>query len=229
MTFVVREDMKAIVARSGHELAEKRLTWGRDCGDTSLLDPDAELIYILPAPSEHLQIPNWSVITPQDVAVVDLEGHTVEANGTRPTVELSTHVRIYQNRPDVRAIVHTHGEWTRVFAALRRPLPALMLEQFKYAGASEIRCATFGPAGCDTVALSVVECLGPHGKVALLASHGAVCVGSDMDEAMSIAEMAEDMARLAVFAGMLGDPPQIKLTDFIDEPTARNYLRAREL
>jgi ribulose-5-phosphate 4-epimerase/fuculose-1-phosphate aldolase len=193
---LVKDDLKAAVAQSAHEFAEKELTWGRDAGDTSLLDRDNGLVYILPMPSERLQIPNWSVITAEDVAVVDLEGNAVGTSSVQPTVELLTHLRIYQHRSDVQAIVHSNGKWTRVFAALRRSLPALMMEQFKYTGASVIRCATLGPAGSDTVAMSVVECLGPYGKVALLAAHGAVCVGADMQEAMSVAEIAEDMARL---------------------------------
>lgn len=225
----VRADLKDLVAQSAHDFAAKELTWGRDAGDTSLLDPDTGLVYILPMPSEHLRIPNWSVVSSQDVAVVDLDGRKVDNSPVDPTVELLTHLRVYQGRSDVRAIVHSHGKWTRVFAALRRDLPALMMDQFKYTGAAAIRCAQIGPAGSDVVARSAVECLGEHSKVVLLAAHGAVCVGQDMGEAMSVAEIAEDMARLALFAGLMGDARPVSLHDFIDEETARNYLHRREM
>jgi L-fuculose-phosphate aldolase len=225
----LRDDLKAIVAQSGHDLANKTLTWGRDAGDTSVLDPDTGLVYILPKPSPTLPIPDWTVITPDDVSVVDLDGNLAEGSPTDPTVELQTHLHIYRSRSDVRAIVHTHGQWTRVFAALRRSLPVYMLEEFKYSGAAELRCATLGPAGSEVVAKSIVECLGEHAKIALLASHGAVAVGADMVEAMSVAEMAEDMARLAIYANMMGDPPELSLSDFIDEQTARGYLARRAL
>lgn len=225
----VRSELKEAVARSALDFAAKELTWGRDAGDTSLLDPESGLVYILPMPSERLAIPNWSVIHADDVAVVDLEGNKVEDTEVEPTVEVLTHLRIYQRRSDVRAIVHSHGKWTRVFAALRRPLPALMMDQFKYTGASEIRCAQIGPAGSDPVAVSAADCLGQFGKVVLLAAHGAVCVGKDMEEAMSVAEIAEDMARIALFSSLLGDPEEVSLSDFIDEATAREYLRRREI
>ena len=94
-----------------------------------------------------------------------------------------------------------------MFAALRQPLPVLMMDEFKYTGASGIRCARIGQAGSDQVAMSAVECLGDHGKVVLLAAHGAVGLGGDMDEALSVAEIAEDLARLAICAQALGDPP----------------------
>jgi L-fuculose-phosphate aldolase len=223
------DELKALVAEATVRFAEKDLTWGRDAGDISLLDRENGHVYILPMPSAELPIPSWSVIRPDHVVTVDLDGKLVGPSQLQPTVELLTHLRIFQSRPDVGAIVHSHGKWTRVFAALRRPLPALMMDQFKYTGASPIRCAKLGPAGSDAVAMSAVECLGGYGKVVLLAAHGAVCVGRDMDEALSVAEIAEDMARLAVFASALGGAPEVSLTDFIDEDTARSYLRRREL
>jgi ribulose-5-phosphate 4-epimerase/fuculose-1-phosphate aldolase len=225
----ISEDLKMVVAQSAIDFAAKELTWGRDAGDTSLLDADTGLVYILPMPSETLRIPNWAVIKKDDVAVVDLDGNNVGDTRVQPTVELLTHLRIYQNRSDVRAIVHSHGKWTRVYAALRQSIPALMMDQFKYTGASEIRCATIGPAGSEAVAMNAVECLGPYGKVALLAAHGAVCLGESMEEAMSVAEIAEDMARIAIFASTLGDPPEVSIKDYIDESTARQYIHRHEI
>ena len=220
----IREDLIATVAQSAHDFAAKELTWGRDAGDTSLLDLDSGYVYILPMPTKQLRIPTWSVITSEDVAVVDLDGQNVGNAEVLPTVELLTHLRIYQHRADVRAIVHSHGKWTRVFAALRRSLPALMMDQYLYAGASPIRCATLGPAGSDATAMSAVECLGRHGKVVLLAAHGAVCLGTDMADAMSVAEMAEDMARIAICASALGEPVELSLQGLIDDDTARGVL-----
>lgn len=213
-----------IVARSAHTMCDKRLTWGKDAGDSSLRDPGTGLIYILPRPSDQLPIPAWDVITAAHVAVVDIDGRTVGRNGFEPTVELLTHLRIYQNRPDVNAVVHSHGQWSRVYAGLRQPIPALMIDSFLYTGAAPIKCTRFGQIGSDEVAMSAVECMGEHGKAALLAAHGAVCVGASMDEAMSVAEITEDMARLAVFTSMAGQPVPIGLDDFIDRDKARQDL-----
>jgi L-fuculose-phosphate aldolase len=225
----IRDELKEAVAQSGRDFYAKGLTWGRDAGDTSLRDPDTGYVYILPMPSSTLKIATWASITARDVAVVDAAGRTVGDAQVHPTVELLTHLRIYQNRPDAHALVHSHGKWTRVFAALRQPVPLLMMDEFKYTGASGINCATIGPAGSDKVAMSAVQCLGRHGKVVLLAAHGAVCLGADMDEAMSVAEIAEDMARLAICARALGDPPEVTLADFLDEDSARAALLKQEI
>jgi ribulose-5-phosphate 4-epimerase/fuculose-1-phosphate aldolase len=77
--------------------------------------------------------------------------------------------------------------------------------------------------------MSAVECLGEYGKVVLLAAHGAVCLGGDMNEAMSVAEISEDMARLAVFANTLGVAPEMTLTDLIDEKATRESLPHLEI
>ncbi|MGO8959043.1 MAG: class II aldolase/adducin family protein [Streptosporangiaceae bacterium] len=220
-------DLREIVARSAHDLSQRRLSWGRDAGDTSARDPVTGEIYILPKPAPGLLIPTWDVIEPQHVALVDADGEVRGDGRVQPTVELLTHLRIYQNRPDVHAVVHTHGRWSRVFAALRKPIPPLMIDSFIYTGASPILCSEYGGIGTDEVAYSAVSCLGKHGKSALLANHGAVCVGADMDEAMSVAEITEDMARLALYASALGEPFELTLADLEDPDETRTRLLAR--
>jgi L-fuculose-phosphate aldolase len=225
----IDEALKEVVAKSAHELCEKGLTWGRDAGDTSLKDPRTGYIYILPRPSERQPIRSWSAIRPEDVAVVDGEGRNVGDPAVEPTVELRTHLRIYERRPDVHAIVHSHGRWSRVFSALRQPIPAYMVDSFVYTGATAIGCAKPGQVGSDEVALSALECLGAHGKAALLAAHGAVCLGKDMEEAMSVAEITEDMARLAIYVRLLGGAPEVTLTDVFGEDVLRAMLAAHAL
>ena len=225
----IKDELKEAVAQSGRDFAAKGLTWGRDAGDTSIRDPQTGYIYILPMPTATLRIDTWADITAKDVAVVDHQGRNVGDAEVHPTVELLTHQRIYEHREDANALVHSHGRWTRVFAALRQPLPVLMMDEFKYTGASGIRCARIGPAGSDQVAMSAVECLGDRGKVVLLAAHGAVGLGADMTEALSVAEIAEDLARLAICAQALGDPAEVTLADFIDEAAALDALLHREV
>jgi len=225
----IRDELKEAVAQSGRDFYDKGLTWGRDAGDTSVRDPETGYVYILPMPSSTLRIDTWATITAKDVAVVGMDGRNVGDAEVHPTVELLTHLRIYQHRPDANALVHSHGKWTRVFAALRQPLPVLMMDEFKYTGASGIGCARIGPAGSDQVAMSAVDHLGQHSKVVLLAAHGAVALGGDMAEALSVAEIAEDLARLAICARALGDPPAVTLADFVDEQTARASLLKREV
>jgi L-fuculose-phosphate aldolase len=216
--------LRDIVARSARDLIDRGLTWGKDAGDSSVRDPATGLIYILPKPTATLPIPSWDVITADQVAIVDADGQNVSPGDLEPTVELLTHLRIYQNRPDVNAVVHSHGRWSRVYAGLRQPIPALMIDSFLYTGATPIRCTTFGAIGSDEVAMSAVECMGDDGKAALLAAHGAVCVGSSMADAMDVASITEDMARLAILTSAVGPAVPLSMDDFIDKEKARRDL-----
>jgi L-fuculose-phosphate aldolase len=218
------EQLRDIVARSAHEMINRGLTWGKDAGDSSVRDPATGLIYILPKPTVALPIPSWDIIRSEHVAIVDDQGRNVSRDGLEPTVELLTHLRIYQNRPDVNAVVHSHGRWSRVYAALRQPIPALMIDSFLYTGARPIQCTTFGAIGSDEVAMSAVECMADHGKAALLAAHGAVCVGSSMADAMDVASITEDMARLAILSSVVGTAVPLSMDDFIDRDKARKDL-----
>lgn len=222
-------DLKEAVAQSGRDFHAKGLTWGRDAGDTSMFDPQTGNVYILPMPTTQIQIPDWSAIQARHVAVVNLDGRNVGDQEVPPTVELHTHLRVYQARPETRAIVHSHGRWSRVFAALRKPIPSLMIDQLYYVGGEQIRCAVIGAPGSERAAASLVECLGSYGKSALLAAHGAVCLGESMEEAMSVAEITEDMARVAVFASMLGEPAEVTLADLAGEEGIRDLLAKQAL
>jgi L-ribulose-5-phosphate 4-epimerase len=213
---MIRDDLKEAVAASARQMWEKRLTWGRDAGDSSLRDPQSGLIYILPKPSARIEIPNWSVATPDCVAVVDINGANVGDPDIEPTIELLTHLRIYQHRPDVNAIVHSHGEWSTIFAGVRKPVPTMLIDSFYYLGMRPIPCSVFGHVGSDEVAMSCVRELGARGKAVLLASHGAATVGHDLDEAVATAELLEQVARQAIHATIIGTPIQLRVSDLFD-------------
>jgi ribulose-5-phosphate 4-epimerase/fuculose-1-phosphate aldolase len=224
---VIKDDLKEAIAASAAAMCDNGLTWGTDAGDSSLRDVDTGLIYILPKPSAERPIHSWRDVGPRDVAVVDLDGNKVGDDGIEPTVELLTHLRIYQHRPEVNGIVHSHGNWSRVFAAVRAPVPPLMIDSYLYTGATQIECSIFGEIGSDEVAMSAVGCLGTYGKAALLANHGAVCIGTSLDDAMNVAVITEDMSRIAVMATSVGTPKTLQLSDFTDPDEGRAQLLAR--
>jgi ribulose-5-phosphate 4-epimerase/fuculose-1-phosphate aldolase len=213
---MIRDDLKEAVAASARQMWDRRLTWGKDAGDSSLRDPDTGLIYILQRPSRQHPIPTWAVATADYVSVVDIDGHNVGDPDVEPTIELLTHLRIYQHRPDVMAICHSHGEWSTIYAGVRKPVPTMLIDTFYYLGMTPIPCSVMGRVGSDEVAMSCVEQLGPTGKAVLLASHGAATVGADLDEAIGIAEMVEQVARQAIYASVVGRPIQLGVHDLFD-------------
>lgn len=211
----IRPDLVDEVVASARRLWELGLTPGGDGGDTSLRDPEPAMIYILPQPAPERALANWSEIRPEEIAVVDETGAPVVAGGPRPTVEIETHLRIYEARPEVRAIVHSHGEWSQIFSILRRDIPTFTSETFFVGGMGPIRCAPTGGVATPECAAEAVVALGKRARAALLPSHGAVCVGRNFDEAFHAAVMTERAARQAVRVRMLGGAEQMTMGDLM--------------
>ena len=217
---MIKQELIEVVAKSAKTFWDLKLTPGSDSGDTSLLDRETGLVYILPQPSEKQPIKNWSHVGPDDIAVIDLDGGVVGNQENFPTVEAPMHLTIYKARPDVNAIVHSHGEWSQIFAGVRKDIPSFVMDTFHYCG-GDIKCAEFGRVASEVLAVNIVKALGKYGKAALMAGHGAACLGKDMDEAFFVAEVVERSARQAIMAKLIGEIVPFNILDMIDEETIR--------
>ncbi|HLN16710.1 MAG TPA: class II aldolase/adducin family protein [Acidimicrobiales bacterium] len=211
----IKDELLREVAASATEFFERKLTPGGDAGDTSLRDPESGLIYILPRPAPDRPFQNWSEVGPDYVAVVDPTGASVLDNGVQPTVELATHLMIYEARPEVCAIVHSHGEWSQIFSILRWDIPTFTSDTYFIGGMGPIRCAPTGGVATDECAREALKALGERAQAALLPSHGAVCLGKDFRAAFHVAEMVERAARQALYIRLLGGAPQMSLEDLM--------------
>jgi ribulose-5-phosphate 4-epimerase/fuculose-1-phosphate aldolase len=211
----IRHELIDEVVASARRLWDLELTPGGDGGDTSLRDPNSGLIYILPQSPPDRGLTNWSEIRPEEIAVVDGRGASATANRPRPTVEIETHLRIYEARPEVLAIVHSHGEWSQLFSILRSDIPTFTSETFFVGGMGPIRCAPTGGVATPECATEAVKALGTRARSALLPSHGAVCVGRNFDEAFHAAVMTERAARQAFRLRMFGGADQMTLGDLM--------------
>jgi L-ribulose-5-phosphate 4-epimerase len=223
------EALRARVAAAGTEMCDFGLTTGLDAGDVSVYDRKAGLIYALPCPSDQLRIRSWRDVRPEDVAVVDPTGKVVEGSFQIPTVEIPMHVLIYDARPDVSAIVHSHGEWSQVFAAVGKDIPTCTIDTFVHCGFNSVRCGGFGMVASMDLAKNMVEALGKASKAALMANHGAVALGADLEEAMVVAKTVERAARQAIFAYQIGEPHQLTIDSVVDDPELAAKVLAGEV
>jgi L-fuculose-phosphate aldolase len=217
----IKQALVEEVARSAVTFWEKKLTPGLDSGDTSLRDPETGLVYILPEPSVRQPIRGWNTITAADVAVIDLQGNIVGLPDNRPTIEAPMHLYIYRARSDINAIVHSHGIWSQIFAAVRQNVPCLTIDAFHFLG-GEVVCAEFGRVASETLAQNIVKALGDSKKAAIMAGHGAACCGADYYEAFLTADVLETTAKQAVFAKLIGTIVPVTLGDMLPEDMIKN-------
>jgi len=141
-------------------------------------------------------------VTVDDLVVVDARGARVE--GSRgPSSELGMHLRLYERRADVRAVVHAHPPTATGFAVAGESfmVPVLPEVILQMGGVPLVPYATPGtPAVGDALEPFIAA-----GHVAfLLANHGATTVGTTLEEAHQRMESLEHAARILLAARAAG-------------------------
>lgn len=159
-------------------------TWG----NISARDPETNLVYLTPSGMD------YTTIQEEDIVVLDLEGNIVEGH-RKPSIELDLHLHVYQSRSEVQAVVHTHPIYSTVFSCCGEDIPMVIDEAAQVLG-DVCRTAKYGLPGSKELAENCVEALGKTGNACLLRSHGAVCVGKNMDTAFKVCKVLEVTAQI---------------------------------
>ena len=146
----------------------------------------------------------YETLHPDDLVFLDEEGEHGGGQGA-PSSEWRLHRDIYERTPDVGAVVHTHSPYATTLACLRRGIPSFHYE-VAFAGGADIRCAPYATFGTPALSDRAGEALVDR-RACLLANHGAVAVGPDLDAAVELSEKVEALARLYWQALQAGDPP----------------------
>jgi L-fuculose-phosphate aldolase len=175
------------------------------------------------------------VVSPGGVAYHDLTAAeypvvsitTGEAKGPRkPTSELWLHRNLYEAFPEVSAIVHTHSKYAAAFAVARIDLPFICNENI--GPRSEFILVTdYGAPGTESLGRNAVSTFHrqPGSRAVLLANHGVVAIGDDVDSAYTVAAQVEWIAEVTHHAAALQPelPGVVVLTDDQQNLIAKNY------
>lgn len=210
-----RQDLKDEIVAGCQLFWEKEYSPGRDAGDLSLRDKETGYIYICPMATSERPILHWGSVARDAVVVLNASGERIDSQGWSETIETPMHLAIYAARPDCNAIVHSHAVWSCAFAATGRNIPAVLVESAFIGG--EIVCAEYGKVGSRTLAQNVVSALGERKKAALLRNHGAVAIGSDLQEAFVASDFLEKQAKVVALAVGLGSLAEIDIEHIRDE------------
>ncbi len=132
---------------------------------------------------------DYTRLTPDAVCVLDWELGS-RAGELAPSVESSLHATVYQVRPDVKAIVHTHQVYASALALVQAPIPALFDEQVRFLGRA-VEIIPYGPSGTGFLRKQVARHIKNHHNAYILQNHGALCFGHDMERAMNNVEILE--------------------------------------
>ncbi len=146
-------------------------------------------------------------MTPDYICKVDGQGNVIQANrGFKPSSEIKMHMRVYQKRPDVGAVVHAHPTFATSFAIAGIPLTQPIMPEAVIA----LGCVPIAPYGTpSTVEIpDAVEPYLEHFDAVLLESHGALTWSTDLLAAYMKMESVEFYAELLYKARQLGGPKE---------------------
>jgi L-ribulose-5-phosphate 4-epimerase len=122
----------------------------------------------------------------------------------RPSSDVATHLYIYRHRPDVNGVVHTHSPYATAFAAVGKPIPAVLTAIGDEFG-GPIPVGGFALIGDEEIGREVVRAIGDSPAI-LMQSHGVFTVGPSAEAAVKAAVMVEDVARTVWLAMQIGEP-----------------------
>ncbi len=188
------EKCKQIIVDAGKDMLKRSLTVGT-WGNLSVRDPETGNIIVTPSGM------NYESCVCGDMVVFDKDGNLIEGQ-RRPTIEKDMHIKIYQNRADINAIVHTHPLYSTVFCVTEQSIPPIT-EEFAQIIGRTVNCAKYALPGTQELADYAVEALGEQSAV-LLTSHGTVCVGVDMATAFKVCDVLEKAAQILILSKAVG-------------------------
>ena len=162
---------------------------------------------------------------PSDLVIVDENGRKLEGR-RNVSSEIAMHLLIYRLRPDIGAIVHAHPPTATGFAAsgmaLDRPLVCELV-----VGLGCVPLARYGTPGTPELS-EALEPLIPQYDAILMANHGVVAYGENLQGAYMKMETVEHFARIALVAHILGHEQPLGNQEIAKLMTARSkYAGAR--
>ena len=194
------EQLKREVYEANMQLPEYGLvtfTWGNVSG----IDREKGLFVIKPSGVA------YDRLKPEDMVVMDLEGHKVEG-GYRPSSDTDTHVVLYNRFADIGGVVHTHSSWATRWAQAGRDIPCYGTTHADYIYGSvpcvrnltreEIEEAYERNTGVLIADEFELRDLDHNATPAVLCkNHGPFTWGKDASEAVHHAVVLEEVARMA--------------------------------
>ena len=147
-----------------------------------------------------------------DLVRVSIDGTVL--CGSRPSSELRMHLRIYQRRTDVQAVVHAHPPVATGFAASGQSFMAPVLPEVILT-LGEVPLVPYATPGTSAFADSLEPYLTAGQDAFLLANHGATTVGATLELAHCRMESLEHAARILLVARVLGGPNELSAADVL--------------
>lgn len=198
-------NLKEQIISAGIQLLQQGLV-SRTFGNISLR---VDATYMLITPSGR----KYDELKKNDIVKVNYWNCDYEGQ-IKPSSEFKLHAEIYKVRKEINAVVHTHQQNASTLAAAHHELPPIIDDQAQMIGPG-VRLAEYAASSSTKLVKNVVEALDGR-MAALMANHGAICIGRNIEEAFVISQVLEKAAKAFIEASFIGGAKPIPHTEAIE-------------
>ena len=139
---------------------------------------------------------NKGWIGPDDLVLCDMNGNSFEMD-KRPSTEIKMHIKVYEKRSDVKAVVHCHPVFATTYAASNKSLDGCYLTE-SIVAIGRVPKAELAVPSTTEIPDSIAPLIDSNDML-LLANHGALAYGVDLEAAVSRIESLEHFAKLSYY------------------------------
>ena len=165
-------------------------------GNVSVRVKKSDEFFITPSQND------YETMTIDDVVHMKMDGTQLSA-GKPTSSEYKLHVAIYEARPKVKCVIHTHSPYAGMLAVAKKELPVIFEEMVIFLGPGPVKVATYGQSGSDDLGKAVIEAMGDK-NTCLMTNHAVVACGKDLEKTLKTVNLVEKMAMIYHGALQLG-------------------------
>ncbi len=175
---------KETVIRAGKELIAAGLI-ARTWGNISCRISETQFVI---TPSGRA----YETLTPEEIVLVNIEDLEYEGE-IKPSSEKGIHAACSKLRPEINFVIHTHQVNASIVSSLGMDINNIEGENAQVVG-TNLPIASYGLPGTKKLRKGVIDAITrSDAKAAVMAHHGAVCMGVDYDDAFNVAQKVEDI------------------------------------
>lgn len=203
--------IKQDICEIGRRLYNKGFAAAND-GNITVRISDNE---VLCTPTMHSK----GFLKPDDISIVDMTGKQISGRKKRSS-EALLHLEIYKNRPDIKSVVHCHPPHATAFAVAREPIPQCVLPEVEvFLG--DVPITKYETPGGQAFADTIIPFV-QKSNVIILANHGTVSFGEDVEKAYWWTEILDAYCRILMLSRQLGK------VNYLDHQQSRELLDLKD-